>query len=111
MREPNENAIQIARAKARESVQALESLLEWISAIRIPVDACFDLIDSERQLVNCDWSRQESYPVIECRARVKFFFHQRSCVCWIFSDCLRPWNVSFLRTKLSRCSYNVSHCG
>jgi hypothetical protein len=47
MRGPNENVIEMARAKVRESIQALEVLLECKSAVRIPVDVCFDLIDIE----------------------------------------------------------------
>lgn len=70
MRGPNENVIEIARTKVRESVQVLEALLEWKSVVRIPVDACFGLIDVENGLVACDWSRTEVYPLVECLARV-----------------------------------------
>ena len=71
MREPNENVIQMARAKVRESVQALETLLEWKSVVRIPIDECFGLIDIERGIVPCDWSRTQIYPLVECLARVR----------------------------------------
>lgn len=71
MREPNENVIQMARAKVRESVQALEALLENKSVIQIPVDACFGLIDSEHGVISCDWSKTEIYPSEEYRARVE----------------------------------------
>lgn len=70
MREPNENVIQMARAKVRESVQALEALLENKSVVHLPVDACFGLIDNERRLIECDWSKTEIYPPEEYRARV-----------------------------------------
>ncbi|CAF3362596.1 unnamed protein product [Rotaria socialis] len=51
MRGPNENVIEMARPKVRESIQALEVLLECKSAVRIPIDACFDLIDIKNGLV------------------------------------------------------------
>ena len=71
MRGPNENVIEMARVKVRESIQALEALLEWKSVVRIPVDACFDLFDIENGTVPCDWSRTQVYPLVECVARVR----------------------------------------
>jgi hypothetical protein len=73
MRGPNENVIEIARTKVRESVQALETLLELKSIVRIPIDVCFGLIDIENGLVSCDWSRTQVYPPVECLARVRIF--------------------------------------
>jgi hypothetical protein len=73
MREPNENVVQMARAKVRESVQALEALLEWKSVVRIPSDECFGLIDIEHGTVPCDWSRTQVYPLAECLARVRIY--------------------------------------
>lgn len=73
MRGPNENVIEIARTKVRESVQVLEALLEWKSIVRIPGDACFGLIDIESGLVPCDWTQAEVYPLVECLARVRTF--------------------------------------
>jgi hypothetical protein len=70
MREPNENVIQMARVKVRESIQALEALFEWKSVVHLPVDACFGLIDNERGIVACDWSLTQPYPLVECHARV-----------------------------------------
>ncbi|CAM4787418.1 unnamed protein product [Rotaria magnacalcarata] len=85
MRGPNENVIEMARAKVRESIQALEVLLECKSAVRIPVDACFDLIDIENGLVPCDWSRTQVYPLIECTARIAYdlgsiYFYEQNYV-------------------------------
>ncbi|CAF1599609.1 unnamed protein product [Adineta ricciae] len=72
MRGPNENVIEMARVKVRESIQALEALLEWKSVVRIPVDACFDLVDIENGTVPCDWSRTQVYPLVECVARIAY---------------------------------------
>ncbi|CAF4629455.1 unnamed protein product [Rotaria sp. Silwood1] len=72
MRGPNENVIEMARAKVRESIQALEVLLECTSVVRIPVDACFGLIDIENGIVPCDWSRTQVYPLVECLARIAY---------------------------------------
>lgn len=72
MRGPNENVIEMARVKVRESIQALEALLELKSTVRIPINECFGLIDIENGLVSCDWSRTEVYPLVECLARVRF---------------------------------------
>ena len=74
MRGPNENVIEMARAKVRESIQALEALLETKSVIRIPIDACFGLIDIENGIVPCDWSHTRVYPLAECIARVRTVF-------------------------------------
>ncbi len=74
MRGPNENVIEMARAKVKESIQALETLLEWKSVVRIPTDACFGLIDIETGSVPCDWSHTQVYPVVECLARVRIIF-------------------------------------
>ena len=71
MRGPNENIIEMARAKVKESIQALEVLVEWKSPVRIPIDACFGLIDIENGLIPCDWSRSQDYPLVECLARVR----------------------------------------
>ncbi|UJR10064.1 hypothetical protein I4U23_014286 [Adineta vaga] len=72
MRGPNENVIEMARVKVRESIQALDALLEWKSIVRIPVDACFGLIDIENGTVPCDWSRTQVYPLIDCLAHIAF---------------------------------------
>lgn len=85
MRGPNENVIEIARTKVRESVQALETLLEWKSVVRIPIDACFGLIDIENGLVSCDWSRTQVYPLVECLARVRIFIRLRKIKINIFN--------------------------
>ncbi|CAF1309646.1 unnamed protein product [Adineta steineri] len=85
MRGPNENVIEMARAKVRESVQALEALLEWKSVVRIPIDACFGLIDIETGSVPCDWSRTQIYPLVECLARIYYdlgsiYFYEQNYV-------------------------------
>jgi len=72
MRGPNENVIEMARNKVRDSVQALETLLELKSLVRIPYDTCFGLIDGENGTVPCDWSQTKVYPLNECLARVKY---------------------------------------
>jgi len=77
MRGPNENVIEMARAKVKESIQALETLLEWKSVVRIPTDACFGLIDIETGSVPCDWSHTQVYPVAECLARVRIIFFNK----------------------------------
>ncbi len=77
MRGPNENVIEMARAKVRESIQALEALLEWKSVVRIPIDECFGLIDIENGLVPCDWSQTQIYPLVECLARVIIFYKKK----------------------------------
>lgn len=74
MRGPNENVIEIARTKVKESVQVLEMFLEWKSDIYTPVDACFGLIDIENGTVSCDWSQAQMYPLVECLARVTIPF-------------------------------------
>ena len=78
MRGPNENVIEIARTKVKESVQVLEAFLEWKSDIRLPVDGCFGLIDIENGVVPCEWSQAEVYPLVECLARVKSFVRHRT---------------------------------
>jgi hypothetical protein len=75
MRGPNENIIEMARAKVRESIQTLEALLEWKSVVRIPTDGCFGLIDIESGLVPCDWTRTQVYPLVECLARVRILLN------------------------------------
>jgi hypothetical protein len=75
MRGPNENVIEMARVKVRESIQALEALLEWKSVVRIPIDTCFGLIDIENGLVPCDWSQTQVYPLVECLARVRILIN------------------------------------
>lgn len=85
MRGPNENVIEMARAKVRESIQALEVLLECKSNVRIPVDACFGLIDVENGVVPCDWSRTQDYPLIECISRIAYdlgsiYFYEQNYV-------------------------------
>ena len=109
MREPNENVIQMVRAKVRESVQALEALLDWKSDVHIPVDACFSQIDSERGIVACDWSRTEVYPPAEYRARVRSLPSSRiDHRQFVGLDRLWSWNNLFLRTKLCQRLYYVS---
>lgn len=71
MRGPNENVIEIARTKVKESVQVLEVFLEWKSDFRTPVDGCFGLIDIEKGTVPCEWSQAEVYPLVECLSRVR----------------------------------------
>ncbi|CAF3112473.1 unnamed protein product [Rotaria sp. Silwood2] len=85
MRGPNENVIEMARSKVRESIQALEVLLECTSVVRIPIDACFGLIDIENGLVPCDWSRTQVYPLVECLARIAYdlgliYFYEQNYV-------------------------------
>ena len=109
MREPNENVIQMVRAKVKESVQALEALLEWQADIHVPVNACFSLIDGERGIVACDWSRSEVYPKVEYRARVRSFSFSPILHRWLLElDRLRSGHGLFPRTELRQCLHHVS---
>ncbi|CAF1493004.1 unnamed protein product, partial [Adineta steineri] len=85
MRGPNENVIELVCAKMKESVQALDALLEWKSVVCIPMDACFGLIDIETGSVSCDWSRTQIYPLVECLARIAYdlgliYFYEQNYV-------------------------------
>ena len=108
MREPNENVIQMARAKVRESVVALEALLEWKSVIRLPVDACFGLIDIEHGLVSCDWSCAQVYSLVECLARVSISLSVHRFL--IASISVRSPTISVRCTSTSRTMSVLTRC-
>ncbi|CAF0773979.1 unnamed protein product [Didymodactylos carnosus] len=86
MKEPNENVIQMAKAKVRDSIQALDTLLEWKKEIIcIPLETCFGFIDYENGNVNYDWSKMVNYPLVECLARVAYdlgsiYFYEQNYV-------------------------------
>nr|ACI90356.1 conserved hypothetical protein [Philodina roseola] len=97
MREPNENVIQMARTKVRESVQALEALLENKSLIHIPVDARVSSTRKEKK----KFSLQNRFFVQIAFDLGMIYFHEQN-----FSNALSMFRrVQEVRQELRSMSY------